>query len=85
MIGLLPAGAAELHLRCWRRSSPSTDRRSSTCPHGDRDRRATVAMVALAERIELWPIESLRPYERNPRTHSDEQVDQLAASMVEFG
>ena len=28
---------------------------------------------------------SLRPYERNPRTHSDEQVDQIAASMVEFG
>jgi ParB-like nuclease domain len=42
-------------------------------------------LVALADRIELWPIEKLRPYERNPRTHSDEQVDQLAASMVEFG
>ena len=42
-------------------------------------------MVALAERIELWSIEKLRPYERNPRTHSEAQVDQLAASMVEFG
>ena len=42
-------------------------------------------LVALADRIELWPIDRLRPYERNPRTHSDEQVDQLAASMVEFG
>jgi DNA modification methylase len=42
-------------------------------------------LVALAERIELWPIDQLRPYERNPRTHSDEQVDQIAASMVEFG
>jgi DNA modification methylase len=42
-------------------------------------------LVALADRIELWPIEKLRPYERNPRTHSDEQVDQIAASMVEFG
>jgi len=42
-------------------------------------------LVALADRIELWPIEKLQPYDRNPRTHSDEQVDQIAASMVEFG
>ena len=42
-------------------------------------------LVALAKRIELWPIERLRPYERNPRTHSEAQVDQIAASMVEFG
>jgi ParB-like nuclease domain len=42
-------------------------------------------LVALADRIELWPIEKLRPYERNPRTHSDAQVNQIAASMVEFG
>jgi DNA modification methylase len=42
-------------------------------------------LVALADRIELWPIEQLRPYERNPRTHADAQIDQIAASMVEFG
>ena len=42
-------------------------------------------LVALADRIELWAIDRLRPYERNPRTHSDAQVDQIAASMVEFG
>jgi DNA modification methylase len=42
-------------------------------------------LVALAERIELWPIERVRPYERNPRTHSEAQVDQIAASMVQFG
>ena len=42
-------------------------------------------LVALAERIELWPIDQLRPYERNPRTHSDDQVDQITASMIEFG
>jgi hypothetical protein len=42
-------------------------------------------LVALAERIELWPINRLRPYERNPRTHREAQVDQIAASMVEFG
>jgi ParB-like chromosome segregation protein Spo0J len=42
-------------------------------------------LVALADRVELWPIDRLRPYERNPRTHSEAQVDQIAASMVEFG
>jgi DNA modification methylase len=45
----------------------------------------SAGLVALADRIELWPIDQLRPYERNPRTHSEEQVDQIAASMVEFG
>jgi DNA modification methylase len=45
----------------------------------------SAGLVALADRIELWPIDRLRPYERNPRTHSDAQVDQIAALMVEFG
>ena len=49
------------------------------------DAAATERLIALAERIELWPIDRLRPYERNPRTHSEAQVDQIAASMVEFG
>ena len=42
-------------------------------------------LVALAGRIELWPLDRLRPSARNPRTHSDDQVAQIAASMVEFG
>jgi len=46
---------------------------------------AATRLTALAERIELWPLERLRPYERNPRTHGEDQVAQLAASMVEFG
>jgi DNA modification methylase len=46
---------------------------------------AATRLTALAERIELWPVGRLRPYERNPRTHSEDQVAQLAASMVEFG
>lgn len=41
--------------------------------------------IAMAKRIELWPLERLRPYERNARTHSAEQVAQIAASIVEFG
>jgi DNA modification methylase len=40
---------------------------------------------AMARRIEIWPIEKLIPYARNPRTHSDAQVKQIAASIAEFG
>ena len=35
--------------------------------------------------IEYRPIESLIPYVRNARTHSDDQVAQIAASIREFG
>jgi hypothetical protein len=49
------------------------------------DARQSAGLVALAERIELWPIDRLRQYERNPRTHSEAQVHQIAASMIEFG
>jgi DNA modification methylase len=35
--------------------------------------------------IELWPIDKLVPYTRNPRTHSEAQVAQIAASIAEFG
>jgi len=40
---------------------------------------------ATAKRIEMWPLERLVPYERNARTHSPEQVAQIAASIQEFG
>ncbi|MCC6363071.1 MAG: ParB N-terminal domain-containing protein [Bryobacterales bacterium] len=39
----------------------------------------------MARRIELWPVERLVPYARNARTHSAEQVAQIAASIAEFG
>jgi len=32
-----------------------------------------------------WPIEKLIPFARNPRTHSEEQINQIAASIREFG
>ncbi len=35
--------------------------------------------------IEKWPVERLIPYARNPRTHTEEQVAQIAASIAEFG
>ena len=42
-------------------------------------------MSWVAEKIEHWPLARLLPYARNARTHSDDQVAQIAASIVEFG
>jgi hypothetical protein len=39
----------------------------------------------MPDKLERWPIERLVPYERNARTHSAEQVAQIAASIQEFG
>ena len=41
--------------------------------------------VTMAQKIELWNLERLIPYEKNAREHSVEQVAQIAASIVEFG
>jgi hypothetical protein len=38
-----------------------------------------------ADRVERRPISSLKPAPRNARTHSDEQVRQIAESMREWG
>ena len=37
------------------------------------------------KKLEHWAIEKLIPYARNSRTHSDEQVAQIAASIKEWG
>ena len=39
----------------------------------------------MPRRIEIWPTDRLVPYAKNARTHSGEQVAQIAASIVEFG
>src|SRR6478609_3766422 len=44
-----------------------------------------MASHAIARHIEHWPLEKLIPYARNPRTHSDAQVAQIAASISAFG
>ena len=41
--------------------------------------------VAMAQKIELWNLERLIPYDKNAREHSTEQVAQIAASISEFG
>lgn len=38
-----------------------------------------------ADKVERWSIDRLVPYARNARTHSDEQVAQIAASIKEWG
>jgi ParB-like chromosome segregation protein Spo0J len=35
--------------------------------------------------VEQWPIDQPIPYIRNARTHSAEQIAQVAASIIEFG
>jgi DNA modification methylase len=53
-----------------------------------RDRATVVATPELVLRdlaVQRWPIDKLIPYARNARTHSDEQVAQVAASIIEFG
>ncbi len=47
--------------------------------------RSSTISAEMAQRIELWPIERLVPYERNARTHSDHQIQQIANSIAEFG
>jgi DNA modification methylase len=39
----------------------------------------------LAERVEHWLIDRLIPFAKNPRTHSEAQIAQIAASIAEFG
>lgn len=42
-------------------------------------------MPQLSDKIKLWKTEDLEPYARNARTHSDEQIKEIAASIKEFG
>jgi DNA modification methylase len=37
------------------------------------------------ESIELWPLDRLRPYAGNAKTHGADQVAKIAGSMAEFG
>src|ERR1035437_5685502 len=39
----------------------------------------------MAKDIQMWLVDKLIPWARNPRTHSDAQVAQIAASIAEFG
>jgi DNA modification methylase len=45
----------------------------------------TETQLAMARRIEIWPLDRLVPYQRNARIHPEEQIAQIAASIVQFG
>lgn len=36
-------------------------------------------------REDTWPIERLRPYDRNAKKHDQAQIDQIRASLRQFG
>jgi hypothetical protein len=42
-------------------------------------------LQAMAQRIEHWSLDKLKPYPKNPRRHSDAQIAQIAASIRAFG
>jgi DNA modification methylase len=46
---------------------------------------ALAIVPVIITRIALWKIERLKLLARNPRTHSEEQISQIAASMQAFG
>jgi hypothetical protein len=39
----------------------------------------------MATHLEMWPIDKLIPFARNPRTHFDAQIAQIASSIAAFG
>lgn len=41
--------------------------------------------MASVKGVKKRALSSLKPYERNARTHSDEQIEQIARSIKEFG
>jgi len=43
------------------------------------------AKVHMGKKLQFWPLARLKPYDKNPRTHSDEQIDKLAGLILEFG
>lgn len=42
-------------------------------------------VIVLPHRFEHWHVDRLRPYDKNPRTHSDEQIRKLVASLRAYG
>ena len=41
--------------------------------------------LQLPDKVEHWPLDRLVPHARNARTHSEDQVAQIAGSIAEFG
>src|ERR1041385_739905 len=50
-----------------------------------RCRESFKCMIHIARDLQIVPIEELIPYEKNSRTHSEEQIEQIVKSIKEFG
>lgn len=50
-----------------------------------KDGKNTALAITMPRELTLKPREWFKPYAKNARTHSDTQIDQLCASMREFG
>ena len=70
-----------------KRSSSETPAKATDAPEtaATGDSTGPDSPVRLPGKLEHWNIDRLRPYERNPRTHSPEQITKIAASLLEFG
>ncbi len=70
-----------------KRSSSETPTTAADAPEtaATADSTGPDSPVRLPGKLEHWNIDRLRPYERNPRTHSPEQITKIAASLLEFG
>lgn len=44
-----------------------------------------MVQLKVVDRMESWPVAQVHPYDRNPRTHSEEEVEQLAAHILRHG
>jgi DNA modification methylase len=44
-----------------------------------------VNLNRMAKDIQMWLVDKLIPWARNPRTHTEAQIAQIAASIAEFG
>src|SRR5580700_10558044 len=71
--------------RITRQDEQSPERQHGVKGNSDAARQETNMNTFLSTTIEHWPVEKLIPYDRNARTHSDEQIEQLARSIQEFG
>ncbi len=43
------------------------------------------SLIDLARELELWPLDRLHGYERNPKRHPERQLDRIVASILEYG
>ena len=73
------AGRWESCWTCWRTRGRSNEAEGYY-------RGSPVCCYRLAAiRVDMWPLEKIKPYAGNPRTHPPEQIAALAAAMREDG